>query len=296
MKEIGIFESTSRKESIEYAEMAVSKLKDKNLDCYADPSLIEKFKSEELKQYVNSVQYKDFEKHVDLVISFGGDGTMLSAARFLINSDVPIMGFNVGKLGFLAEYSVENFDKILNDLITGNYRVIERAVLETEFEGEVIYALNDFVIEKKDSSRLITIDAFTNDHLIASIRADGLIVTTPTGSTAYSLSCGGPIIAPSTKVICLTPISPHTLTLRPLVLSDNNSLTFKVFSPTNEAILVADGQVKRILNNSEIVIIKKSNETIKLIKPTDSTYYDLLRQKLLWAADAVNLEKIKNNQ
>jgi len=295
MKNIGIFESTSRKESIECAEMAVSKLKEQNIECYADPSLLEKFHSEDLKNYVHSIAYREFEKHVDVVISFGGDGTMLAAARFLIKSDIPIMGFNVGKLGFLAEYSIKNFDKTLNDLITGNYRVIERAVLETEFDGEVIYALNDFVIEKKDFSRLITIDAYTNDHLIASIRADGLIVTTPTGSTAYSLSCGGPILAPSTKVICLTPISPHTLTLRPLVLSDNNSLTFKVFSPTNEAMLVADGQVKRVLHNSDIVIIRKSEETIKLIKPTDSTYYDLLRQKLLWAADAVDLEKIKNN-
>ncbi len=205
------------------------------------------------------------------------------------------MGFNVGKLGFLAEFSVNDLDKTIKDLIKGNYRIIDRAVLQTEFDGEIIYTLNDFVIEKKDSSRMITIDAYANQHLIGSIRADGIIITTPTGSTAYSLSCGGPILAPSTEVICLTPISPHSLTLRPLVLSDSSELTMKVFSPTGESILVADGQVKKVLNNKDVVTINKSEEYIKLIKPTDSTYYDLLRNKLLWAANYGDVNKTKND-
>lgn len=294
MKKIALFESTGKPEAIQCAEMTVLKLIEYDAECCATEDMINTFSSEKAKNYVKPVQVEDFEKNADILISFGGDGTMLSAARALIKTDMPILGFNVGKLGFLAEYSVNDLKKTIEDLMNGNYRIISRAVLETEFDGETIYALNDFVIEKRDSSRLITIDAYANAHLIGSIRADGLIVTTPTGSTAYSLSCGGPIIAPSTEVICITPISPHTLTLRPLVISDENELTFKIFSPTGEAILVADGQVKKVLKNKDIVHIHKSEAYIKLIKPTESSYYDLLRQKLLWATNVADFEKIKN--
>jgi NAD+ kinase len=296
MKKIALFESTSKVEAIKCAELTVFKLMEFSAECCATEEMISQFNSTKAKSYVRAVDIDEFEKYADIVLSFGGDGTMLALARALIKTDMPILGFNVGKLGFLAEYSVSDLNKTINDLMNGNYRIINRAVLETKFGDEIIYALNDFVIEKRDSSRLITIDAYANEHLIGSIRADGLIVTTPTGSTAYSLSCGGPIIAPSTEVICITPISPHTLTLRPLVISDENELMFKVFSSTGEAILVADGQIKRVLKNKDIVQINKSKEFIKLIKPIESSYYDLLRQKLLWATNVGDMEKIKNEE
>jgi NAD+ kinase len=296
MKKIALFESTGKVEAVNCAETTAKRLKEFGVECCASPELHEKFNSADIKTYVKPIEIDDFEKYADIVISFGGDGTILSAARLLIKTNMPIMGFNVGKLGFLAEYSVNDLDRTIEDLMKGNYRIINRSVLQTTFDNQIIYALNDFVIEKKDSSRLITIDAYANKHLIGSIRADGLIVTTPTGSTAYSLSCGGPILAPSTEVICLTPISPHTLTLRPLVISDTNELTFKVFSTTGEAILVADGQIKKVLKNKDVVNIYKSKEYIKLIKPTDSSYYDLLRQKLLWAANYGDVLKLKNDE
>ncbi|MDP2365549.1 MAG: hypothetical protein Q8M94_17495, partial [Ignavibacteria bacterium] len=162
-----------------------------------------------------------------------------------------------------------------------------RAIIETTLNGETVYALNDFVIEKKDSSRMITVMAYSNEHHIADYRADGLIITTPTGSTAYSLSCGGPVIAPSTRVICLTPISPHALTLRPLVVPDTNEITLKIFSPTGDVHFVADGQIHKTISNGEIIVIKRSDLFIKLIKPTNSSWYDLLRKKLLWAANPI---------
>lgn len=288
MKKFALFESTGKPEVIQSAEFAAEKLLNNDIECCASPDLIEKFHSVKIRNAIKILPCKEFDNFADVVISFGGDGTILAVSRLLIHSDLPIMGFNVGKLGFLAEFSINNIDKEIDDVLKGNYRVIDRAVLETEIDGEVLYALNDFVVEKKDTSRMIRIDAFANENLIGSIRADGMIITTPTGSTAYSLSCGGPIIAPATEVICITPISPHSLTLRPLVIPDSNEVNLKVYTSNDGAILVADGQVERVLKNREKVTIHKSDHYVKLIKPVDSSYYDLLRKKLLWAANLID--------
>jgi len=288
MKKFALFESTGKQEAIRSAELTAEKLIKNNIECCASPDLIKLFKSETIRNSIKILPCKEFDNFADIVISFGGDGTILAVSRLLINSDLPIMGFNVGKLGFLAEFSINDIDREIEDVLKGNYRIIDRAVLETEIDGETLYALNDFVVEKKDSSRMIRIDAFANDNLIGSIRADGMIITTPTGSTAYSLSCGGPIIAPSTEVICITPISPHSLTLRPLVIPDSNEISLKVFTSNDGAILVADGQVERVLKNKEKVVIHKSEHYVKLIKPINSSYYDLLRKKLLWAANLID--------
>ena len=289
MKKIAIFESKQKPEAYFWAEYAIKQLNKFGSECYISPDFLDTL-TPDIKEMVIPALPEEFEKFADIVISFGGDGTMLSAARIMLNSDIPIMGVNVGKLGFLAEFSINDLDNTIDNLIKGNYRVVDRSVLETTIDNEIIYALNDFVIEKLNSSRMITLIPYANEHLIGSIRADGLIITTPTGSTAYSLSCGGPVLAPSTEVICLTPISPHSLTLRPLVVPDSNEIKIKVQSPTGEVHLVADGQIKRILKNDEKVIIKKSEARIKLIKPMKSSYYDLLRAKLLWAANTIDNE------
>ncbi len=288
MKNIALFENREKPESIVFAEQTAAKLSALGSDCYAKPELIEKFKPE-IKKLVKALPLNEFGKFADIVICFGGDGTILNAARSLMNSEIPIMGVNVGKLGFLAEFSIEKLDSALENLVEGNYRVVDRSVIETSVQNEKLMALNDFVIEKKDSSRMITIKTFTNEHHVADYRADGLIITTPTGSTAYSLSCGGPVIAPSTQVICLTPISPHSLNIRPLVLPDSNEVLLKIYSPTGEANLVVDGQITKTLNNNESIIFRKSNAIVKLIKPLDSSYYDLLRKKLLWATNAASM-------
>lgn len=285
MKNIGLFEGSGKNEAVEWAETTAFKLKAYGAECCAQPELIEKF-DEELKDYIKPLAITEFEKFADILISFGGDGTILSASREMIHADIPVMGFNVGRLGFLAEFSVKELDTALEDLMKGNYRVLNRSILETDLNEEKIYALNDFVIEKRDSSHMINIKVWANGHFIGDYRADGLIVATPTGSTAYSLSSGGPIIAPNTNVICLTPISPHSLTFRPLVIPDSNELRLQIESPDGSANLVADGQIKRVLNNNESVILTLSDLCIKLIKPHKGSYYDLLRNKLLWAVNA----------
>lgn len=291
MNNFVLYEISEKPDAIKWAELAAELLLKANVKVFARAEAVEQF-SNSLKSKVNALDVNEFGKVADVVITFGGDGTILSACHALINYDVPIMGFNVGRLGFLAEFSVQQLDKSIKNLLDGNYRLIDRSVLETKIENKTIFALNDFVFEKKDSPRMITIQAFANDHYIGEYRADGLIIATPTGSTAYSMSCGGPIISPSTKAFCITPISPHSLTLRPLVVDDSSELRFVVYSPTGKVNFVADGQLQSILSNDDELFIYKSENRVKLIKPMESAFYDLLRTKLHWA---VNPVKEKSN-
>ncbi|HOV91635.1 MAG TPA: NAD(+)/NADH kinase [Candidatus Kapabacteria bacterium] len=284
MEKVALFENQKRKEAIELAQYVSKVFFEKNIKTYVSFDLYEHF-SDEYKKYVTAIALGDFDKYADAVMTFGGDGTILSAVRYVCKSEIPILGINVGKLGFLAEYSNKMIDQAINDLLTGNYRVVDRTMLHTQLDGESIYALNDFVVEKLSSSRMITLHTYSDEHFVGSYRADGLIITTPTGSTAYSLACGGPIIAPSSDVICLTPISPHSLTFRPLVIPDENQVRIIVESPTNEIKFVADGQVEKILKNNDEIVINLAEFKVKLIKPMKSSYYDVLRAKLLWATD-----------
>ncbi len=295
MKSFGLFIGPGKPEAVKPAELTARFLIENDAECCAGQNVIDLF-PDGLKEKIKPCTTDMFEKQVDTVISFGGDGTMLGAARELVNTGIPIMGFNVGKLGFLAEFSVNNLTESLTNILAGNYRVVDRTVIETTIEGETIYALNDAVIEKKDSSRMITIHAFANNNFIGEYRSDGLILTTPTGSTAYSLSCGGPILAPDTNVFCITPICPHSLTFRPLVIDDGYEITLKVMSLTGEVSFVADGQIKRTLKHDDSLIFKRSEEKIKLIKPIDSSYYDLLRNKLLWSASAGDNDECNDNK
>lgn len=287
MKKIALFENDGKPEAIKYAEITAVKLRELGAEVYARRRLLENLNSN-IRDMIQEVQLSDFEKYADAVVSFGGDGTMLSAVHHMLNTDVPIMGLNVGKLGFLAEFSISQLDKALEDLVNGNYRVVDRTCLTTEIEDSQYYALNDFVIEKRDISQMITVKTYTDEHYVGDYTGDGIIIASPTGSTAYSLSCNGPIIAPSTNVLCITPISPHSLTLRPLVIPDSIEVRVKVESEDRHAILVADGKVKRTLQKGEEIIIKLSDSKVKLIKPSDNSYYDVLRKKLLWGANAFN--------
>lgn len=286
MKKIGLYENLSKPEAIICASQVAHRIHKMGAEVFSTREFISKI-DPSIANEIRTIEENEFDKYVDVLISFGGDGTMLSAARLMLKSEIPIMGVNVGKLGFLAEYSIKDLDKALIDLLEGNYRVVDRSVMESHCKGQTFYALNDFVIEKRNSSRMITISAFTNEHYIGDYRADGLIITTPTGSTAYSLSCGGPILSPSTKVLCLTPIAPHSLTYRPLVIPETNVIDLKVQSQTGEANLVADGYNTLVITNEDTVQIKKSKYVIKLVKPIDSTFYDLLRRKLLWAINTL---------
>ncbi|OGU61406.1 MAG: hypothetical protein A2X64_07060 [Ignavibacteria bacterium GWF2_33_9] len=284
MKRIALFENQNKPEAIKYAQITARLLYEKGFECYVSDQIYGNM-TDEYKSYVKTIELSEFREVIDVIITLGGDGTILSAVRQVADSAIPIMGINVGKLGFLAEFPNTQIESAVSALVNGEYRIVERAMLSTNVDGEIILALNDIVVEKLSSSRMITLHTYSDDNFVAAYRADGLIVTTPTGSTAYSLASGGPILAPSTKVICLTPIAPHSLTFRPLVIPEENTITLKVEAPNGEAKLVADGQVEKILKNGDEVKISIAKERVQLIKPKKTSYYDVLRAKLLWAAD-----------
>ncbi len=285
MKRVAVYENTDKEEAIKYAAKAAEVLVNLGVECVVRPSLSQ-YLPPHIEGSVKVHEVCDFDKLADMVISFGGDGTLLSAAREMLMCEMPIMGFNVGKLGFLAEYSVLELEKNISQVVNGNFRLVDRSVLETYVNNKRYFALNDFVMEKRNTSKMITVAVYSNEHCVGDYRADGIVLTTPTGSTAYSLSCSGPIIAPSAKVLCITPISPHTLTLRPLVIPDTNEVTFSLTDAGGGVIVVADGTTITELETGDSIKIKLSEERVKLIKPQDSSYYDILRNKLLWAANS----------
>jgi NAD+ kinase len=230
---------------------------------------------------------EDLARHVDVIAVFGGDGTFLYAARLAAGSGVPLLGINLGSLGFLAEVKLEEMHAAFERLLAGQYQVEERGQLEVrvfrqEVEQAHYLALNDAVINKGALARIIDLEVWVNAELVTATRADGLIVSTPTGSTAYSISAGGPILYPTLGAFIITPICPHTLSNRPVVVPDNATVAVCLRHGT-EVMLTVDGQVGLPLMQEDRVRFRKSPATVRLIQATDSTFFRLLREKLKWS-------------
>ena len=222
-----------------------------------------------------------------MVISLGGDGTMLAAARIVGKHGTPILGVNLGKLGFLAEVSVDELQECLNDILKGNYFVEERMALEAKSskDEKLYYALNEVVVDKGASSRVIDLETYVNNDYLVTYAADGIILNTPTGSTAYSLASGGPIVAPQAKVITINPIAPHTLTARPVIVPDDSVIRVVVSSSAKPVHITTDGQVEGFYDTPAEFTIRKAPYTVKLVKRKNRRFYDLLRTKLMWGRD-----------
>lgn len=285
MRAIALLAYTAREDAVKWALYAADRLAAEDVKVYLEEGLAE-LAPDELVQRCATCSAPEFQKYADMVITFGGDGTLLGAAHLLIGSDVPIMGVNVGKLGFLAEFPTTDLDASLMQVLKGHYRIVDRSTLQVTVNGVTGYALNEVLIDQASESKLLELRASVDEHHVADYRADGVMVTTPTGSTAYSLAAGGPIIVPSADAFCITPISPHTLTLRPLIISDDSEVRFTVINEEAEAKVVADGHAIASLKYGETALVTKGDHALKLVKRADSTYYDLLREKLLWSADA----------
>ncbi len=219
-----------------------------------------------------------------ILLSLGGDGTFLNSARQVGNRNIPILGVNLGNLGFLAEVRANEITGFLSEMLKGKFRVTERNILEAKVNGKIFYGLNDIVIDKANSIRMINIDAFYNDERIFKLVADGIIISTPIGSTGYSLSSGGPVISPHSSVFSATPICPHSLNIRPIILPDDGEITVKTLGSSN-ARVTADGQTYVTGKSPMEVKLRKADYTIKLVKRMDSTYFDTLKKKLLWSED-----------
>ena len=246
--------------------------------------LVEEYK---IKLDVNRV-FRDNDFDADFVISMGGDGTFLKAVSRVGDKSIPIIGVNMGRLGFLADVCPNDFRYCLETLYSGDYTVESRTLMEVVADADFLgskYALNDVAILKRDNASMISIPTSINGNYITTYEADGLIVSTPTGSTAYSLSNGGPIIVPGTKVFSLTAVAPHSLNVRPMVIADNSELTFQVECRSSHFLLAIDGRSETLPDGSSFSI-RRAPFSVKIVKRPGKRYFDTLREKMMWGADS----------
>lgn len=236
--------------------------------------------------------FKSLDNSFDLLISIGGDGTILRAITYVKDLNIPIVGINTGRLGFLATIPMNTVEKALDEIFEGNYRISKRSLLAiTVGEGEAVFdlnfALNEITVSRKNTTSMISVETWLDDEYLTSYWADGLIVSTPTGSTGYSLSCGGPVIMPESDSFVLTPIAPHNLNARPLVISSNKIIKLKVSGREDEHLVSLDSRIKTLQNNTTITI-QKAPFNMHMIELKDERFIETLRKKLLWGADQRN--------
>ena len=228
----------------------------------------------------------DFE--AEMVLSMGGDGTFLKAASHVGNKNIPILGINTGRLGFLADVSPEEMEDTFKDIYNHNYKVEDRSVLQVYSGGQPLKGypcgLNEIAILKRDSSSMITIHTSINGAYLTTYQADGLVIATPTGSTAYSLSIGGPIIVPHSNTIAITPVAPHSLNVRPIVINDDWEITLDVESRSHNFLIAIDGRSETCREGTRLTI-RKADYNIKVVKRPNHVFFHTLRDKMMWGAD-----------
>ncbi len=230
-------------------------------------------------------------EQVEVMISLGGDGTMLDTVTLVRDSEIPMIGINFGRLGFLASINKEGIKSAIESLVQKRFTLDTRRLLQVETSsqlfGDLNFALNDFTIMKRDTSAMILIHCYMNGEFLNSYWADGLIVATPTGSTAYSLSCGGPIIFPASGNLVITPVSPHNLNVRPIIISDVNELTFEIEGRSSKYLVSCDSRTE-VIDPGTQLRVKRADFDINLVRLSNETYLSTLRNKLLWGIDTRN--------
>jgi NAD+ kinase len=238
------------------------------------------------KKYHKSLKsIKHLLNKSDMVISLGGDGTFLNTARIIGSKQIPILGVNLGNLGFMAEVSPEEAHNFILDILNGNYKVFDLCVLSSKAkDSEEAYGMNEIVIDKCNSIKMIEIEIYYKNERVVNFVGDGVIISTPTGSTGYSLSAGGPIISPYSKVFIITPICPHTLNFRPVIVPDDGTIVIKTLNK-EKVRMTADGFSSSIYKSPNEFILTKADFNIKVVKKINKTYFQTLNNKLLWGAD-----------
>jgi NAD+ kinase len=229
----------------------------------------------------------------DLLVSFGGDGTILRAITYIKDLGIPVVGVNTGRLGFLSTCQKENVREMVRDFASGKYHLVERSLVTASMDGlppggdQLNFALNEVTVRRKDTTSMITVETYLNGEYLTSYWADGLIIATPTGSTGYSLSCGGPVMMPTARSLVITPIAPHNLNARPLVISDETEIKLKVSGREPQHLLSLDSRITSLENETEIWV-RKAGFTVRMVEFTSESFLKTIRNKLLWGEDRRN--------
>jgi NAD+ kinase len=279
-REIGILvkEDLSNGIDNEALNLMINSISNLDINLYIDKS------SNNKNENFTVLEHKEFVKKVDIVVVFGGDGTLLNAARKYLNYDIPILGINMGNVGFLTDISTDNFEKTIKEVLDGNYKIEERNLVSAKFGNNHLYGLNEVVIHSGSYAQLMRYRLNVNDKVVYEQRSDGLIIATPTGSTAYALSAGGPIIHPSLDVWTILPMLPQSLSSRPFVISSDEKVEMDLFDGPNEnAKICVDGQDDIDIPYGEKILISKMEKTLKLVHPNDNDFFEACREKLGWS-------------
>ena len=279
-REIGILVKEDLSDVIdnEALNLMINSMSNLDINLYIDKS------SNNKNEIFTVLEHEDYVKKVDIVVVFGGDGTLLNAARKYLNYDIPILGINMGNVGFLTDISTDNFEKTIKEVLNGNYKIEERNLVSAKFGNNHLYGLNEVVIHSGAYAQLMRYRLNVNDKVVYEQRSDGLIIATPTGSTAYALSAGGPIIHPSLDVWTILPMLPQSLSSRPFVISTDEKVEMDLFDGPNEnAKICVDGQDDIDIPYGEKILISKMEKTLKLVHPNDNDFFEACREKLGWS-------------
>lgn len=285
---LGIVPNTEKDNIIKVIELLVSKLNLKKVTHLISDGFLESAQGSETLKQCHFVPNDEMFSESDIIVSIGGDGTVLTTGYLARKSGTPMLGINFGKLGFLAEHEIKNLDNLIEELLHEDYHIEERITLTGTTsinEEEEFFAINDIVIDKGKWPKMIELELKVDNKYVSTFLADGIIISTPTGSTGYSLSTGGPIVAPEAKAITISPISPHTLTMRPLVLSSNQKVSIKATSHHESIQISCDGQRVSQHKSPSLLQISNSNIPLKLVRTHSTSYFEILRKKLFWGID-----------
>ncbi len=290
---IALFGKNIGKEYISYLQLLIDKLNEKGIKINIYKPFFDQIKSDinltpDFELFTNHIE---INRNTDFLLSLGGDGTLLDTITLVRDSGIPILGINMGRLGFLASIQKEMIIPTIEAIAEGSYKLEKRTLISLETEnnpfGEVNYALNEMTVYKQNPLSMLTIKVFVNDEFLNSYWSDGLIIATPTGSTAYSLSCGGPIITPDSQSLVITPIATHNLTVRPIIIPDTSIIRINVQSRDVNYSASLDSREFSFTSNTELVV-KKNSFTINLVKMLRQNFFSTIRLKLLWGNDARN--------
>lgn len=289
---IAIHGRDTRSASTGFIEKVIEKLRGRDVSVIVSDKLMDHIPKRDAKKFkLKSFDHKDKLSKVDFFISVGGDGTLLESVTYVGKSGVPILGINTGRMGFLATTHRNDVNQAIDDLLEGNFAIDERSLLRLYTEKDLFdnlpFALNDLTIMKKDSSSMITVHVHVDGELLNSYWADGVVVATPTGSTGYSLSCGGPLVYPKSDSFVITPVSPHNLTARPIVISDNSEIRFSIEGRSKKFLISLDSRHETVDEKVQLKV-KKEKFKIKLVLLPGYHYFKTLRQKLNWGLDVRN--------